>query len=64
MNLKRKVERNKEKIKQKEIRETYGKKPKSICPKCHKHSIFMTNQNGEVYCIRCDRLVALDKNKK
>ena len=64
MNLKRKIERNKEKIKQKEIKETYGKKPKSICPRCNKHSLFMTNQNGEVYCIRCDRLVALDKNKK
>lgn len=57
MNLKRKVERNQELQKLKEIRKTYNKKPKGICPRCKKHSLFMTNKDGETYCIRCDKCV-------
>ena len=57
MSFIRKIERNKEKAKQKDIRNTYGKKPKGICPKCKKHSLFMTNTEGQVFCIRCDNIV-------
>lgn len=57
MNLKRIVERNQEKKKQQEIKLTYGKKPKGICPNCKKHSLFMNNNKGEYYCIRCDKRV-------
>lgn len=57
----RKIEREKEKNKLKEIRKTYNRKPKDICPKCHKKSLFMTNSKNEVYCIRCDKLVAIKK---
>lgn len=57
MSFIRKIERNKEKAKQKDIRNTYGKKPKGICPKCKKHSLFMTNTKGQVFCIRCDNIV-------
>lgn len=32
----RKIEREKEKDKLKEIHKTYSRKPKEICPKCHK----------------------------
>ena len=32
------------------IKNTYGKKPKGICPICKKHSIFVTNKDKEVYC--------------
>lgn len=57
MNLKRSIERNKEKEKLKEIRNTYKKKPKEICPKCKKHTLFMINKGNELYCIRCDNRV-------
>lgn len=50
-----------EKQKLKEIRNTYNKKPKEICPKCHEKSLFMTNSKNEVYCIRCNNLVAIKK---
>ena len=56
-NLKRKIERNKEKDKLKEIKNTYVKKPKGKCPKCGKKSLFMSNSENEFYCIRCDKLV-------
>ena len=57
MNFKRKLERNKEKKEQFNIKNTYGKKPKGICPYCKKHSIFMKNKDNEFYCIRCDEKV-------
>lgn len=57
MNLLRKIKRQKEKDKQINIKKTYGKKPKGICPKCKKHSLFMTNNNNETFCIRCDKRV-------
>ena len=53
----RKFKRKEEKDKQINIRNTYGKKPKEICPKCKRKTLFMTNKNGEVYCIRCDNRV-------
>ena len=53
----RRIKRAEEKKKLNEIRYTYGKKPKGICPKCKKHSLFMTNSKNEVYCIRCDECI-------
>lgn len=53
----RQIKRAEEKKKLNEIRYTYGKKPKEICPKCKKHSLFMTNSKNEVYCIRCNECV-------
>ena len=47
-------EKGGEKKKLNEIRYTYGKKPKGICPKCKKHSLFMTNSKNEVHGIRCN----------
>lgn len=60
-NNERKILRGKEKDKLKEIHKTYSRKPKEICPKCHKKSLFMTNSKNEVYCIRCNNLVAIKK---
>lgn len=57
MSFKRKLERIKEKEEQNNIKNLYGKKPKGICPKCKKHSIFMTNSEKEIYCIRCNQRV-------
>lgn len=56
-NMLRKFKRKEEKDKQINIRNTYGKKPKEICPKCKRKTLFMTNKDGEVYCIRCDNRV-------
>ena len=56
-NMLRKFKRKEEKDKQINIRNTYGKKPKGICPKCRRKTLFMTNKDGEVYCIRCDNRV-------
>lgn len=60
-NSERKILRGREKDKLKEIHNTYNKKPKEICPKCHKKSLFMTNSKNEAYCIRCNNLVAINK---
>ena len=57
MSFKRKLKRIKEKKEQINIKNLYGKKPKGICPKCKKHSIFMTNSEKEIYCIRCNQRV-------
>lgn len=59
--LERKLDRKKEKEKLIDIHKTYGKKPKMVCPKCHRKSLFMTNSKKEVYCIRCDKMVAISK---
>ena len=56
-NMLRKFKRKEEKDKQINIRNTYGKKPKEICPRCKRKTLFMTNKDGEVYCIRCDSRV-------
>lgn len=60
--LSRLIDRNKEKEELENIRKVYGKKPKYKCPKCHKKTLFMTNKEKEVFCIRCDRLIS-KKNK-
>ena len=60
-NNERKILREKEKGKLKEIHKTYNRKPKDICPKSHKKRIFMTNSKNEVYCKRCNNLVAIKK---
>ena len=39
-NNERKILREKEKGKLKEIHKTYNRKPKDICPKCHKKFIY------------------------
>lgn len=59
--LARKFERQKEVERLLDIRKTYGKKPKIVCPKCKKKSLFMTNDNGEIFCIRCDSKVGETK---
>jgi hypothetical protein len=56
--LDRKVRRRKEKEEIINIKKVYGKKPKEMCPKCHKKSIFYSNNKKEVFCIRCDKRVA------
>ena len=56
-NILKKFKKKKEKDKQINIKNTYGKKPKGICPKCRRKTLFMTNKDGEVYCIRCDNRV-------
>lgn len=55
--LDRKIIVEKEKKKLKNIQKTYGKKPKIKCPKCNKKSLFITNNKGEIFCIRCDKKV-------
>lgn len=57
MSFLRKIKRAKEKESEKEVRKLYGKKPKEVCPVCHKKSLFMTNDKGEVFCLRCDARV-------
>ena len=59
--LARKFERAKDKEKQQEIKVMYGKKPKVKCPKCNKKTLFFTNNEGNVYCIRCDNLISVKK---
>ena len=56
----RQIKRAEEKKKLNEIRYTYGKKTKGICPKCKKHSLFMTNSKNEVYCIRCNECIKIN----
>ena len=53
-NMLRKWKRHEEKNKQINIKNTYGKKPKGVCPRCKRKTLFMTNKDGEVYCIRGD----------
>jgi len=48
----------------KEIKTLYGRTPKEKCPKCHRRSLFMTNKDNEVYCVRCDSKVAIREAKK
>ena len=60
-NSERKILREREKNKLKEIHNTYNRKPKEICPKCHKKSLFMTNSKNEVHYKRCNNLVAIKK---
>lgn len=60
-NSERKILREKEKQKLKEIHNTYNRKLKEICPKCHKKSLFMTNSKNDAYCIRCNNLVEINK---
>ncbi len=40
-----------------EIKTLYGRKPKRRCPKCHRFSLFIKNNEGKVECIRCNRVV-------
>lgn len=57
MNLARSIKKEEEKKKLKEIRETYDKKPKNVCPRCHKRALFFINSKNEIYCVRCDNMV-------
>lgn len=59
--LQRKIKRQEEFKELINIRNTYGKKPKIVCPKCKKRSLFMSNNNGEIFCIRCDSKVGEKK---
>lgn len=55
--LERKVKRQKEIEELLNIKNTYGKKPRTICPKCKKKSLFIINNKNETYCIRCDQRI-------
>lgn len=57
-NFERKIKRQREIDELLNIKKLYGKKPKFICPRCHKKTLFMTNNKNEIYCIRCDQLVS------
>lgn len=52
--------RRKEKQELDNIRKTYGKKPKEKCPKCNKKTLFFKNDKGEIFCIRCDKIVRIE----
>lgn len=56
----RKLQRAKEKKELENIKKVYGKKPKEICPKCKKHSLFYTNKDGDMFCVRCDEIVKIN----
>lgn len=56
-NMLRKIKRSQDKKEQINLRNTYGKKPKQICPRCHLHSLFLQNKDSEVYCVRCNNRI-------
>jgi len=60
MKFDRMIKHNKEKQELENIRKTYGKKPKEKCPKCNKKTLFFKNNKGEIYCIRCDKIVRVE----
>ena len=60
-NLIRKFSRQEEKDKQINLHKTYGKKPKCFCQKCKKKILFFTSKERNVYCVRCNQLVAINK---
>lgn len=60
MKFDRMIKHNKEKQELDNIRKTYGKKPKEKCPKCNKKTLFFKNNKGEIYCIRCDKIVRVE----
>lgn len=62
-NLARKIARTEEKKNLKNIHKVYNKKPKEVCPKCKKRSLFFTNEKNETFCVRCDKLVKIKENK-
>ena len=57
MKFDRMIKHNKEKQELENIRKTYGKKPKEKCPKCNKKTLFFKNDKGEIFSIRCDKIV-------
>lgn len=60
MKFDRMIKHNKEKQELENIRKTYGKKPKEKCPKCNKKTLFFKNDKGEIFCIRCDKIVRVE----
>lgn len=60
MKLDRMIKHNKEKQELENIRKIYGKKPKEKCPKCNKKTLFFKNNKGEIFCIRCDKIVRVE----
>lgn len=60
MKLKRKLIKDEEKEELNNLRKMYGKKPKIKCPKCNKKTLFFKNKDGEVFCIRCDKIVRVE----
>lgn len=55
--LARKIKRNNEKKELIEIKSKYGRKPKGVCPNCHKKSLFLENEKHEIFCLRCQKIV-------
>lgn len=64
MKFARKLKRQKEKEELKNIHKTYGKKPKGVCPNCHKKSLFFTNTDGEIFCLRCEEKIDTSNSNK
>ena len=64
MKFARKIEREREKEKVKDIHRTYEKKPKQKCPNCHKRSLFFTNADGEIFCLRCEEKIGTSNSNK
>jgi ribosomal protein S27E len=60
MKLNKMVSHNKEKQELENIKKIYGKKPKIKCPKCNKKTLFFKNDKGEIFCIRCDKIVRIE----
>ena len=57
--LERKIKRKNEKKEEDIIKQMYGKQPKGKCPNCNKKSLFYTNEKGETFCVRCDKVVKI-----
>lgn len=55
--IKRQQDVAKEKIEIKNIKNTFGIKPKEKCPKCKLKTIFYTNDQEDVYCVRCEQKI-------
>ena len=63
MKFARKIEREREKEKVKDIHRTYEKNPKQKCPNCHKKSLFFTNTDGEIKTTPTIKLEIVDNSK-
>lgn len=42
-----------------QIKAIYKRSPKEKCPLCNKKSLFYTNKDGSVFCVRCDSRVTI-----
>ena len=60
-NLLKKIKRQQDVAKEKEelknIKNTFGKKPTTKCPKCNQKTLFYTNDQDDIYCVRCEQKI-------